>query len=162
MAKKVGCCHGNLGRLTSIVFKHHLLNTNQKQHLFRCFSSQLLPSSFTDITCRLSDCGILVIEDMHWLAIVDGQKVNGEQSCSCTYSYISKLYAINCFNMLRCQCRIWGCSNKIGRGPEDMEGRRHCKCSELCSKDFLELSAMLSLHSVGKMPKTTTRSSCRI
>ena len=55
--------------------------------------------------------------------------------------------------MSRRQCSVWGCSNRKGRCPEDVEGRIHCKCPELRGKDCPESSAMLSLHSVGKMPQ---------
>ena len=63
--------------------------------------------------------------------------------------------------MSRRQCSVWGCSNRKERCPEDVEGRRHCKARKLRGKDCPESSAMLSLHSVGKMPQKSTRSSCR-
>ena len=57
-----------------------------------------------------------------------------------------------CLSMSRRQCSVCGCSNRKGRCPEDVDGKRHCKCLELQEQGCPESSALLSLHNIGKMP----------
>ena len=69
-----------------------------------------------------------------------------------TLTYENRARSVR-FTMSRRQCSVWGCSNRKGRCPEDVESRRPCKCPEFRGKDCPESSAMLSLHSIGKMPQ---------
>ena len=55
-------------------------------------------------------------------------------------------------SMSRRQCSVWGCSNRKGRCPEDVEGNRRCNCRELRVTGCPESKALLTLHNVGKMP----------
>ena len=54
--------------------------------------------------------------------------------------------------MSRRQCSVWGCSNRKGRCPEDVEGNRQCNCRELRITGCPESKALLTLHNIGKMP----------
>ena len=55
-------------------------------------------------------------------------------------------------SMSRRQCSVWGCSNRKGRCPEDVEGNRRCNCRELRVTGCPESKALLTLHNIGKMP----------
>ena len=55
-------------------------------------------------------------------------------------------------SMSFCQCCAWGCHNRKGRCPENVEGVRICGCPELfrsksCPKSF----DLLTLHCIAKM-----------
>ena len=55
-------------------------------------------------------------------------------------------------SMSRRQCSVWGCSNRKGRCPEDVEGNRRCNCRDLRVTGCPESKALLTLHNIGKMP----------
>ena len=60
-------------------------------------------------------------------------------------------------SMSRRQCSVWGCSNRKGRCPEDVEGNRRCNCRELRVTGCPESKALLTLHNIGKMPSEIHR-----
>ena len=59
---------------------------------------------------------------------------------------------ITIISMSRCQCSIWGCSNRKERCPEDVDSNRRCNCRELRVTGCPESQALLTLHNIGKMP----------
>ena len=54
--------------------------------------------------------------------------------------------------MSRRQCCVWGCSNRKGRCPEDVSGKRLCECSALTATDCPKSKDLLSLHTIEVMP----------
>ena len=54
--------------------------------------------------------------------------------------------------MSRHQCSVWGCSNRKGRCPEDVDGNRRCNCRELHVTCWPESKTLLTLHNIRKMP----------
>ena len=59
--------------------------------------------------------------------------------------------------MSRRQCCLWGCHNRKGRCPEDVEGNRVCSCASLLSTGCPRSGELLSLHYVEKMPESTKK-----
>ena len=59
--------------------------------------------------------------------------------------------------MSRRQCSVWGCSNRKGRCPVDVDGKRRCKCEELNARSCPESSNLLTLHNIGKMSQGISR-----
>ena len=57
--------------------------------------------------------------------------------------------------MSRRQCCVWGCSNRKGRCPEDVDGVRICGCSIPRTADCPKSNDLLTLHSIDVMPTLT-------
>ncbi len=59
--------------------------------------------------------------------------------------------------MSRRQCSVWGCHNRKGRCPENIEGERVCGCPSLCFSDCPKSKELLTLHYIEKMPSDVKR-----
>ena len=57
----------------------------------------------------------------------------------------------------RRQCCVWGCHNRKGRCPENIEGIRVCGCPKLLGTSCPRSGELLTLHYIIKMPAPVKR-----